>query len=66
MILARSHTTDGGVEFEIGEVISVYQIFYHMRIHKCPVGVREGVKKPFFLGLCLKLWVGGGPKSQTF
>ena len=26
-----------------------------MWIHKCPVGVREGVKKPVFLGLCLKL-----------
>ena len=28
--------------------------------------LREGVKKRFFLGLCPKLWVGGGPKSQTF
>ena len=28
--------------------------------------VREGLKKTFFLGLCPKLWVGGGPKSQTF
>ena len=27
---------------------------------------KEGVqKKTFFLGLCPKLWVGGGPKSQT-
>ena len=28
-------------------------------------GVREGVKKSkrFFLGLCPKLWVGGGQKS---
>ena len=25
--------------------------------------LREGVKKMFFLGLCPKLWVGGGPKS---
>ena len=23
-------------------------------------------KKTFFLGLCPKLWAGGGPKSQTF
>ena len=29
-------------------------------------GLREGVKKTFFLGLCLKLWASGGPKSQTF
>ena len=28
--------------------------------------IREGVKKTVFLGLCPKLWVGGGPKSQTF
>ena len=29
--------------------------------------VREGPKKKrFYLGLCPKLWVGGGPKSQTF
>ena len=27
--------------------------------------IREGVKKTVFLGLCPKLWVGGGPKSQT-
>ena len=31
----------------------------HLHIH-----VREGVKKKrFFLGLCPKLWVGGGQKS---
>ena len=28
--------------------------------------IREGVKKKVFWGLCLKLWVGGGPGSQTF
>ena len=26
---------------------------------------REGAKKNVFLGLCPKVWVGGGPKSQT-
>ena len=29
------------------------------------IPLREGVKKNDFLGLCPKLWVGGGPKSQT-
>ena len=27
--------------------------------------LREGVKKNVFFGICPKLWVGGGPKSQT-
>ena len=29
--------------------------------------IRDGAqKKRFYLGICPKLWVGGGPKSQTF
>ena len=38
-------------------------IYINMR--KRVTTFREGVKKPVFLGLCPKLWVGGGPKSQT-
>ena len=35
-------------------------------MHQFHSQVREGPKKNVFLGLCPKLWVGGGPKSQTF
>ena len=57
--LARPLLRNLGFEANPILVFNLYKVFSFKAI-------REGVKKPFFLGLCPKLWVGGGPKSQTF
>ena len=44
-------------------------VTFYLSIWKVPKikWFTEGAqKKRFYLGLCPKLWVGGGPKSQTF
>ena len=49
----------------IEDLISMLSSEVHIKRITSFFSLREGVKK-VFLGLCPKLWVGGGQESETF
>ena len=53
------------IQFKLPYTAQTVYMYIVVRLELCWI-FREGVKKNVFLGLCPKLWVGGGPKSQTF